>query len=333
MGGTPVSSDSVDDGSRISAPNAPTRPGYNFVGWFTDSNYRNQWYFDINTVTQDITLYAKWQRPTWDCGAAVGSVTAVLDNGVLTISGYGMMADFTYGNVPWAGHASAITSVVIKNGVTTIGDYAFFGCEYLASVTIAGNVAAIGRYAFAGSYSLSTITSVASPPPAVWPNAFTDVQKQACYVNVPLDAIANYRNAAVWKDFFNLNVMWGVSGSGVSNPQDGSAVVVAPVAVLAREITAGPNPVARSSGSVAFFRQGKQVKDATLTVYDASGNVVRKVKITDKSADNLHRRQIGEWDLRDARGRAVAAGTYLVRGIVKSADGQSEKVSLVLGVR
>jgi flagellar hook assembly protein FlgD len=70
-----------------------------------------------------------------------------------------------------------------------------------------------------------------------------------------------------------------------------------------------------------------------LTIYDISGNIVRKIQIPDKSLGNTSRRQVGSWDLRDAKGKPVPEGTYLVRGTVKTADGKSEKVSLVLGVR
>ena len=37
--------------------------------------------------------------------------------------------------------------------------------------------------------------------------------------------------------------------------------------------------------------------------------------------------------MRDAKGRPVSEGTYLVKGVVKTSDGKSEKVSVILGVR
>jgi hypothetical protein len=100
----------------------------------------------------------------------------------------------------------------------------------------------------------------------------------------------------------------------------------------------GPNPVARSAGKVIFYRQGKRVDDATLTIYDAAGNAVSKVKIADNvlvGADGNRpvRRMVAEWDLRDANGRLVPEGTYLVRGSVKTAAGKLEKVSAIVGVR
>jgi hypothetical protein len=101
-------------------------------------------------------------------------------------------------------------------------------------------------------------------------------------------------------------------------------------------LVAGPNPVSRGAGSIAFFRQGKAAS-GSLTIYDASGNVVSKVKITDvgalRATPSADRRVVAGWDLRDAKGRLVPEGTYLARGVVKGADGKREKVSVVVGVR
>jgi len=63
-----------------------------------------------------------------------------------------------------------------------------------------------------------------------------------------------------------------------------------------------------------------------------AGNAVRKVAVRD-DAPAAWKRRIGSWDLKDANGRAVPEGTYLARGVLKTADGKSERVSAVVGVR
>jgi hypothetical protein len=121
------------------------------------------------------------------------------------------------------------------------------------------------------------------------------------------------------------------------------SAVIAPVNVLTGRFTAGPNPVARSAGRVDFYRQGGRVDNAALTVYDASGNAVRNIRVSDNGKDAAQcaaatagcadsRRIIGSWDLADARGRAVPAGTYLVRGTI-TVNGKKERVSMLIGVR
>jgi len=119
----------------------------------------------------------------------------------------------------------------------------------------------------------------------------------------------------------------------VKPAEEKDVVVMAPITVSAGEFTVGPNPVAKQSGVVSFFRLGSRVESATLSVYDASGNVVNRVKISDKASGNQSRRTVGSWDLRDTKGRAVSDGTYLVKGVIKTVDGNSEKVSLIVGVR
>jgi len=44
-------------------------------------------------------------------------------------------------------------------------------------------------------------------------------------------------------------------------------------------------------GVVNFFRRGKRIENAELRIYDATGNVVNKVKITDKALDSQVRRR------------------------------------------
>ena len=51
-----------------------------------------------------------------------------------------------------------IKDLVIPNSVTSIGDYAFYGCSSLISITIPDSVTSIGDYAFKGCDSLTSIT-------------------------------------------------------------------------------------------------------------------------------------------------------------------------------
>jgi uncharacterized repeat protein (TIGR02543 family) len=111
------------------------------------------------------------------------------------------------------------------------------------------------------------------------------------------------------------------------------ATVIAPVTVLSGEFTAGPNPVAKQSGIVKIYRQGKRVANCELRIYDATGNVVNKIKIKDNAIGNQSRRQVGTWNLCDRNGRIVSEGTYLVKGVIKTSDGKKEKVSVILSVR
>ena len=95
---------------------------------------------------------------TLSSGSCGSNLTWELDSdGTLTISGTGEM-DFY--NTPWESNRSEIKKVILKNGVTSIGDYAFRDCSNMTSVTIPKGVKSIGSRAF---YNCSSLTSVTIP--------------------------------------------------------------------------------------------------------------------------------------------------------------------------
>ena len=62
-GGSEVVPDSIPvlDGYRMTEPQAPTKAGCMFTGWFTDNGtFVDKWDFATSIVTSDITLYAQW---------------------------------------------------------------------------------------------------------------------------------------------------------------------------------------------------------------------------------------------------------------------------------
>jgi uncharacterized repeat protein (TIGR02543 family) len=65
-GGTPTPADqAVADGGSVTAPAAMTKNGYTFDAWYKEAAFTTQWNFATDTVTADITLYAKWtQQPS-----------------------------------------------------------------------------------------------------------------------------------------------------------------------------------------------------------------------------------------------------------------------------
>lgn len=80
------------------------------------------------------------------------------DEGVLIISGTGKMEDYStttfFTDAPWG---TDVTEVIIEEGVTSIGEAAFYGCGKLTSVTIGNSVASIGKWAFYCCESLHSI--------------------------------------------------------------------------------------------------------------------------------------------------------------------------------
>ena len=100
------------------------------------------------------------------CGFEDNTLPWTLDeDGLLSISGPGTMLSRFYdddplswdepGTGPWG---TGIRALVIGEGVTDIGDYAFCGCVNLTSATLPDSVTEIGERAFAGCASLTSLT-------------------------------------------------------------------------------------------------------------------------------------------------------------------------------
>ncbi len=99
-------------------------------------------------------------------GSAGDAVTWVLtDDGVITFSGSGPMKDYKdqdvfstyYDPAPWWEYSSRITSVVIGEGITSIGSYAFTEHSSLRSVRLPAGFQSIGFKAFNHAFSLEEI--------------------------------------------------------------------------------------------------------------------------------------------------------------------------------
>lgn len=117
-----------------------------------------------------VLVCALWAALALECGAAAvwyeydcgENVTARLESGVFTVSGTGPMTDYAgVEELPWhsldAGSdlRQTITRVVVGEGVTSVGDYAFDGCRSLESVSLPQSLERIGAYAFCGDGKLT----------------------------------------------------------------------------------------------------------------------------------------------------------------------------------
>lgn len=73
--------------------------------------------------------------------------------GILTISGTGKMPDYSDGNGemttrPWEDKLEEIEEIVVEEGITRIGDYAFYGMKRVVDVTVPASLESIGKEAF-----------------------------------------------------------------------------------------------------------------------------------------------------------------------------------------
>ena len=122
------------------------------VDWLKASGY--------NTVVPSKTT-VHFKEDLYDKGTCgVNANWVMTADGTLTISGKGRISNYNdYSNrAPWYACGKYIKSVVIKSGVTGIGNCAFYYCDALTSVTIPNTVTAIGDEAFRNCKALTSVT-------------------------------------------------------------------------------------------------------------------------------------------------------------------------------
>ena len=199
--GTQVEKKSVLENHLATAPTAPTDENATFVGWYKDEALTTPWDFAADKVTDDTTLYAKWEAHVHNfesgictgCGVLGGycgdpdvndgkDVTWTLADGVLTISGtgrtreYGSVAEM-YGvpiscsklSTPW--NENEVTSLVVEEGVTHILGLMCWGVYGLTEVSLPDSLKVIGNCSFEDCDNLTSIT-IPKNVTSIWNHAF-----------------------------------------------------------------------------------------------------------------------------------------------------------------
>lgn len=101
------------------------------------------------------------------CGDHLTWMLSIAD-GTLTISGYGDMYDYDVRNdetpidMPWKEFLPEIKKIVLPDGITSVGDFAFNSTYNMTSINLPEGIRRIGKYAFRGNVSLTSISIPAS---------------------------------------------------------------------------------------------------------------------------------------------------------------------------
>jgi len=96
-----------------------------------------------------------------------------------------------------------VTDLVIPNGVTSIGKYAFYSYNSLTSVTIPDSVTTIGTDAFYGCTSLKEVYCKPTVPPTGGSHMFSYYSSSGykligCKIYVPAASVEAYKAAQYW---------------------------------------------------------------------------------------------------------------------------------------
>lgn len=162
----------------------PTREGYNFLGWSTTGNNSVVEYNpgDIYDINSDLTLYALWEAIegyipytnedyfVFDGSAIdqyVGSDDVVrIPPRINGLKVREISEDAFNGN-------DTITTVILPDGVISVGDYAFAFCDNLETIELNEGLQIIGEGAFYGYNSTNKIKSI------IIPSTVTEIEKNS----------------------------------------------------------------------------------------------------------------------------------------------------------
>lgn len=148
-----------------------------------------------------------------------------LTDGVLTISGTGEMSDYassTFGGgvlSPWRNSRTTITKIVVEEGITVIGAYAFYGSTACQTVELPSTLTELKGNALLNCSTLVSLTCLAESVPRCNTGAssatFKGVNVGTCKLYVPAASMAAYQADAAWSPFVNVE---GVSAGSPKEP-------------------------------------------------------------------------------------------------------------------
>ena len=139
--------------------------------------------FTKNNFTSDLVLSDTGYVPSGASGTCGTSLTWSITGNTLTIYGTGDMDDYSHyseNSAPWEKFAPDIKNVVISDGVTSIGNLAFFNFTGIKSINLPYGLTKIGDFAFSGCDNLTGIK---------FPNTVVKIGSNAFYGCINLSRV------------------------------------------------------------------------------------------------------------------------------------------------
>ena len=164
------------DSVSIEATTPPTLGGYSFsssptcyIPCGTLSAYQSSaWAEQVGSFVEQC------DGPIVDANKCGDNLYWAYTDGTLTITGTGDMYNYDYTNnlAPWNNVSNNIKNIVLPEGLTSIGEWAFYLCASVTSISIPEGVTNIGVRAFCNCSNLTSITI---------PNSVTSIGNRAFY--------------------------------------------------------------------------------------------------------------------------------------------------------
>jgi hypothetical protein len=125
-----------------------------------------------------------------------------IENGVLRISGNGVIPTTMFGNrSAWHDYKSLFHSVVLEEGITDAGRFIFNAYKNITSLTIGGSVKDLAPNSFSGCKKLSVVEVRGAVPPDINLGSFYGVKFKKAKLIVPSGTKAIYEADPMWNRF------------------------------------------------------------------------------------------------------------------------------------
>lgn len=171
-----------------------------------------------------------------NCGAQGDNLIWSVENGTLTITGSGAMADFTFDNsswsadTPWKQYRFQITNLDLPEGMTYIGAFAFWGLDGLKEVVLPEGLIETADYSFANCQGIKSFTfpsTLATVGNGMFSNNYA-IREIICYALIPpsmkentLNQGANKVDVYVEEGYIETyETAWGTTYYTFHNPKN-----------------------------------------------------------------------------------------------------------------
>lgn len=137
---------------------------------------------------------------TGKCGDNVNFVLS--SDYVLKLSGTGPMYDYQVSSQPWNLYNAQIVTIEIGEGITGIGENAFYGCKEVSTMTLPLSVTAVGTNAFYGCLLRSVVAQQTDPQN--YHSAFSNLTYIHALLYVPQNTYWDYVYIGEWGTFVHI---------------------------------------------------------------------------------------------------------------------------------
>ena len=228
-----------------------------------------------------------------DSGTTDDGLSWDLTNGVLTISGTGAMRDYatsTYNGgkkSPWYASRASVTKIVVNEGVTALGTYAFYGSTQCSEISLPSTLTDIRTYALANCSTVTKITCKASTPPTL-PSPTANGGKYQCFQNVstncpiyvPKKSVNTYKETAGWSTFTNYQELEEGTEGGGDSPEPATPTIT----VSKSSLNMGKFIPGYTTVSKTFTVTGSDLTDDITLAVSGSAITIDKTTITKEDA-------------------------------------------------